>query len=189
MKAPTTQPTTIVLHAGAPRYRWRVHSFRAQILRWMLGKSVQTFTPQKWDLGADGSGDSGAEIARRTDVTREFGEHFAHLFHFFDGGLIDLFLGVEAGAHRPFVEKVKERAGFDESNRFRIGQKIERKFRRNAAIEQLVFRGPGLVHRAFVDFESARIIANQRGSDESVVRVSASVSSGREPGTMRWRWS
>jgi hypothetical protein len=58
-------------------------------------------------FGADGSGDPGAEIARGADVTREFGEHFADLFDFLDGGLVDFFLGVEAGAHRPFVEKVQ----------------------------------------------------------------------------------
>src|SRR6201987_879701 len=73
-------------------------------------------------FGADGGGDSGAEIAGGADVTREFGENFADLLHFLDGGLVDLFLGVEAGAHSPFVEKVQERAGFDEANRFRVGK-------------------------------------------------------------------
>src|ERR1700723_4457910 len=101
-------------------------------------------------FGADGGGDSSAEIAWRADVTREFGEHFADLLHFLDGGLVDFFLGVEAGAHGPFMEKVEERAGFDEANRFRIGQKIEGKPCWNAAIEKLVFRGPGFGHRAFV---------------------------------------
>ena len=116
-------------------------------------------------FGADGGGDSGAEIARGADVTREFGEHFADLFHFLDGGLVDFFLGVEAGAHGPFMEKVEERAGFDEANRFRIGQKIERKLCWNAAIEQFVFCVPRLVHRAFVDFARAQIVADQCGSD------------------------
>src|ERR1700747_2612042 len=85
-------------------------------------------------FGADGSGDSGAEVAWRADTTREFREHFADLFDFLDGGLIDFCLGVEAGAHRPFVEKMQERPGFDEANRFRVGQEIQRKFYWNAAV-------------------------------------------------------
>ena len=89
-------------------------------------------------FGADGGGDVGAEMAGGADVFGELGVDLAELGNFVHAGGIDFFLGVEAGAHRPFVEKVQERAGFDEANRFRVRKKIQRKFCRNAAVEQFV---------------------------------------------------
>jgi len=86
-------------------------------------------------FGADGSGDAGADMARRADVASELGVDFAELGEFVHGGLVDFFLGVEAGAHGPFVDEVEERAGFVEANGFGIGEEIESKFRGDAAIE------------------------------------------------------
>jgi len=63
-------------------------------------------------FGADGSGDAGADVAGRPNVAGEFWVDFAELGEFVHGGSVDFFLGVEAGAHGPFVEKVEERAGF-----------------------------------------------------------------------------
>ena len=54
-------------------------------------------------FGADGRGDAGANVARGADVASEFGMDFAELGDFVHGGLVDFFLGVEAGAHGPFV--------------------------------------------------------------------------------------
>ncbi len=73
-------------------------------------------------LGADGSGNAGAEMAGRADVTCEFGMDFAELGDFVHGGLIDFFLGVKAGAHSPFVEKMEERTGFVEADGLRVGE-------------------------------------------------------------------
>jgi hypothetical protein len=55
---------------------------------------------------ADGSGDAGAEIAWRADVFCELRVDCAELCDFVERGLVDFFLGVEAGAHGPFVKKV-----------------------------------------------------------------------------------
>src|SRR5277367_4152181 len=44
-------------------------------------------------FGADGRGDSGAQDAWRSDVTRELREDFADLGYFVHGGLVDFFLG------------------------------------------------------------------------------------------------
>jgi len=86
-------------------------------------------------LGADGSGDAGSDVARRTDVAGEFGVDFAELGEFVHGGLIDFFLGVEASAHGPFVEKMEERAGFIEANGFGVGENVKSDFERDAAVE------------------------------------------------------
>src|SRR5579871_2851006 len=50
-------------------------------------------------FGADWCRDAGANVAGRTDVAAERGERFAHLAHFLQRRLINLLLGVEAGAH------------------------------------------------------------------------------------------
>src|SRR5580698_8832550 len=71
-------------------------------------------------FGADGRGDSGAQDARWADVTRELREDFTDLSHFVHGGFVDFFLGVEAGAHGPFVEQVEERAGFYQADGFGV---------------------------------------------------------------------
>ena len=64
-------------------------------------------------FGADGGGDVGAEMARGADVAGEFGMDLAELGDFVHGGGVDFFLGVEAGAHGPFVEEMEEGTGFD----------------------------------------------------------------------------
>src|SRR5712692_9691392 len=112
-------------------------------------------------LGADGSGDAGAEMAGRADVTGEFGVDFAELGDFVHGGLIDFFLGVEAGAHGPFVEKMEERAGLVETDGLGVGEEIESDFRGDAAVEELIFRGPSVAHGAVVNFFRARIVSEE----------------------------
>ncbi len=86
-------------------------------------------------FGADGSGDAGADVARGADVTNEFRMDFAELGEFVHGGLVDFFLGVEAGAHGPFVDEVEKRAGFVEANGFGVGEKIEGELRGDTTIE------------------------------------------------------
>ena len=86
-------------------------------------------------FGADGGGDAGAEMAGWADVAGELRMDFAELGDFVHGGGVDFFLGVEAGAHGPFVEEMEERAGFDEANGFGIGKKVESDFGRDAAVE------------------------------------------------------
>jgi len=86
-------------------------------------------------FGADGRGNAGADVAGRTDVFGELGMNAAEFGDFVHGGGVDFFLGIEAGAHGPFVEKVKERAGLDKANSFRVGKKIESDFRRDTAVE------------------------------------------------------
>src|SRR5882762_11088666 len=87
-------------------------------------------------FGADGGGDASADMAGRADVAREFRMDFAELGDFVHGGLVDFFLGVEAGAHSPFVDEMEERAGFVEANGFGVGEEIEGDFRRYATIEE-----------------------------------------------------
>src|SRR5580658_2110535 len=72
-------------------------------------------------FGADRGGDVGAEMARGTDVAGELGVDLAELGDFVHGGGVDLFLGVEAGAHGPFVEKMEEGAAFDQADGFGVG--------------------------------------------------------------------
>src|SRR5580704_16832293 len=116
-------------------------------------------------FGADGSGDAGADVAGRADEFSEFGMDFAELGEFVHGGLVDFFLGVEASAHGPFVEEMEEGAGFVEADGFGVGEKIESDFGRDAAVEELVFCGPGVVHGAVVDFFGARVGGEERGGD------------------------
>ncbi len=96
--------------------------------------------------------------------------NFAELGYFVERGAVDFFLGVEAGAHGPFVEKMKEGAGFDQADGFRVGQNVESDFGRNAPIEKLIFCGPGFGHGAVVEVAGARIIFEKHGRD--VVRLS-----------------
>src|SRR5690242_15168792 len=103
-------------------------------------------------FGADGRGDPGSKMAGRADVAREFRMDFAKLCYFVHRGLKNFFLGIKAGAHGPFVEKMEERAGFVEADRFGVRENIKRDFERYAAIEKLIFGGPGVVHGAFVSF-------------------------------------
>ena len=86
---------------------------------------------------------------------------FAELGDFVHGGVVDFFLGVEAGAHGPFVEEMEEGAGLDEADGLGVGKKIESDFGRDAAIEKMIFGGPGVVHGAFVDFLGPRILREE----------------------------
>src|ERR1700747_2448928 len=90
-------------------------------------------------FGADGRGDSSAKMAGRADVAREFGMDFTKLRDFGHRGLKNFFLGVEAGAHGPFVKQMEERAGFVEADGLGVGENVERDFERDAAVEELVF--------------------------------------------------
>src|SRR5215813_7973149 len=115
---------------------------------------------------ADGSGNTGAEMAGRADVFGELRMDFAELGDFVERCLIDLLLGVEAGAHGPFVEKMEQRARFDQANRFGVGQEIEGDFRRDAPVEKLIFCGPGIVHGAEVNLFCTGVGIEEHGSDE-----------------------
>ena len=66
------------------------------------------YTAEVRAFGADGSGDACAEVARWTDKFGELGMDFAELRDFIERGLIDFLLGVEAGAHGPFMEEMEE---------------------------------------------------------------------------------
>ena len=88
----------------------------------------------------------------------ELGMDLAELGDFVHGGGVDFFLGVEAGAHGPFVEEVEEGAAFDEADGFGVGEEIESDFRRDAFVEEFIFGGPGVVHGAVVEFFGAGIL-------------------------------
>src|SRR6266446_1514490 len=116
--------------------------------REVLGKSSQTLMPQKWEPSVQ----MGVEMPGRADVARKLGMDFAELGDFVHGGLIDFFLSVEAGAHGPFVEEMEERTGFVEADGLGVWQEIESDFRGDAAVEELIFRGPSVAHGAVVNF-------------------------------------
>ncbi len=128
-------------------------------------------------FGADGGGDVGAEVAGGADVFGELGMDLAELGDFVHAGGIDFFLGVEAGAHGPFVEEVEEGSGFDEADGLGVGEEVESDFGRDAFVEELIFGGPGVLHGAVVEFFGAGILREESGSD--VVGV-ASVGEGEE---------
>jgi len=60
---------------------------------------------------------------------------------------------------------VEEGAGFDEADGFGVGEKIENDFERDAAVEELIFCGPCIVHGSVVEFLGARILGEESGSD------------------------
>ena len=91
--------------------------------------------------------------------------NFAELRDLVHRGLVDFFLRIETSAHGPFVQEVKERTGFDEADGFGVGKKVEGEFGFDAAIDELIFCGPGVVHGAIVDFFGARIFLKEHGSD------------------------
>ncbi len=135
--------------------------------RMTLGKSSQTLTPQKWEPSVQMGVVMPARMWQGGPMyLDEFRMDAAELGDFVHGSGVDFFLGVEAGAHGPFVEEMEERAGFDEANGFCVGQKIERDFGADAAIEKCVFGGPGVVHGALIDFACARIFSEQLRCDE-----------------------
>ncbi len=131
-------------------------------------------------FGADGGGDVGAEVARGADVLGELGMDLADLGDFIHRGGVDFFLGVEAGAHGPFVEEVEEGAGLDEANGFGVGEEIEGDFGGDAFVEEFIFGGPGVVHGAVVEFFSTGILGEESGSD--VVGVAGVGESEEGPG-------
>jgi hypothetical protein len=73
-------------------------------------------------FGTNGRGDTGAEMAGRTDIAGELGVDFADLSDFVHGGVVNFFLRVETRAHGPFVEEMEERASFDEPDGLGVGQ-------------------------------------------------------------------
>ena len=89
-------------------------------------------------FGADRRGDSGSYIAGWAYVAGKLRMNFAELREFVHGGAVDFFLGVEASAHGPFVEEVKERAGLHETDCFGVGKNVERDFGGDAPVEKLV---------------------------------------------------
>src|ERR1700756_5660821 len=72
-------------------------------------------------FGANGSADAGSEVAGRAYVFGQLRMNLAELGDFVERGLVDFFLGVEAGAHGPFVKEMEEGAGFYEANGFCVG--------------------------------------------------------------------
>src|SRR6266436_2606690 len=94
----------MVVVGGAPRGEW--------FERARVGEVEPDFdAAEVGALGADGSGDAGADVAGRADIAREFGMDFAELSEFVHGGLVYFFLGIKAGAHGPFVDEMQEGAG------------------------------------------------------------------------------
>jgi len=116
-------------------------------------------------FGADGGGDVGAEVAGGANVFGELGMDLAELGDLIHAGGVDFFLGVEAGAHGPFVEEVEEGAGLDETDGFGVGEEIESDFWLDACIDEFIFGGPGVLHAAVVEFLGARILREESGSD------------------------
>lgn len=93
----------------------------------------------------------------------------AELGNFVQGGAVDFFLGVEAGPHGPFVEKMEQGAGLDQADGFGVGENVECDFRRGTTVEQFVFGAPGFLHGAVVEVAGAGIIFQEHGRD--VVRL------------------
>src|SRR6202171_1704309 len=116
------------------------------------------YAPEVRAFGADGCGDAGADRAGRADVAGELRVDFAELGDFVERGTVDFSLGVEAGAHGPFVEEMEEGTGFDEANGFGVGENVESNFGWDATVEELVLSNPGFTHGAVVEFTGARII-------------------------------
>src|SRR5271167_1260276 len=96
-------------------------------------------------FGAVGGGDVGAEAAGGGVVFGVLGVGLAELGDFVHARGVDFVLGVEAGAHGPFVEEMEEGAGFDEANGFGVGEKIEGDFGLDAGIDEFIFGGPGVL--------------------------------------------
>ena len=88
----------------------------------------------------------------------ELGMDLAELGDFVHAGDVDFFLGVEAGAHGPFVEKMEEGAGLDEADGFGVGEKVKSDFGGDTFIEEFIFGGPGVLHGAVVEFFGAGIL-------------------------------
>ena len=95
--------------------------FEPQMRRGVLGKSNQTLTPQKCEPSVQMGVVMPARMWQGGPMNfASCGWTSRSSCEFVHGGLVDLFLSVEAGAHGPFVEKVEERTGLDEANGFGV---------------------------------------------------------------------
>jgi len=65
------------------------------------------------------------------------------------------------------VEQVEERAGLDQADYFGVGQQVESELAARA-IEEFVLSGPGVGHRAFVDFAACALPRISMGVMKSV---------------------
>src|ERR1700730_10858196 len=109
-------------------------------------------------FGANRRGDAGAKMARGADVASELRVDFTELGDLVKRGFVDFFLSVETSAHGPFVEEVQKGTGFDEADGFGVRENIEGDFGGDAAVEKLIFCGPGVTHGADVDFLFASVV-------------------------------
>ena len=100
-------------------------------------------------------------VPDRPDVPDEHRVHLPHLLDLLHRRLPDLALRVQAGAHRPLVLEVEERAGLLEAHRERIGQHVERDLGAHAVPEQRRARLPLRGDRILEQRVARRVIANQ----------------------------
>ena len=98
--------------------------------------------------------------------------HRAHLLDLVHRGVPDLALRVQAGAHRPLVEQVQQRAGFLEAHRERVGQQVERELRERRRVASSRSRAsPRVASTASVEERVAgRVLADQLGLHDVDVR-------------------
>ena len=74
----------------------------------------------------DRRGHPGSNVTRRTEIAPERRKHGANLLHFFHRSLVNLFLCVEASAHRPFMQEMQQRSGLDQAH---VKMKRHRQYR------------------------------------------------------------
>ena len=79
------------------------------------------YTAEMRAFGADGRGDAGTEMAGWADIAGKFRMHFTDLGDFVHRSVVDFLLGVETGAHGPFVKEMQKRARLDEADGFGVG--------------------------------------------------------------------
>src|SRR5215472_5168791 len=60
---------------------------------------------------------------------------------------------------------MEKRAGFVKADGFCVWENVQSDFEGNAAVEKLIFGGPGVVHSAVVSFLGARIRGEKHGRD------------------------
>ena len=155
------------------------------------GKLRQTGTPQKCVPSVQRGRTRPLRTKQGGPTWRtSCGVHRAHLLDLVHRRLPDLALRVQAGAHRPLVEQVEQRARLLEAHGERVRQHVERELRRDAerrAAARARPRPPRPPRRRARGRPDRRAISS--GSTTSTRAGTVRVSSGREPGTMRWRWS
>src|SRR3974377_1275003 len=131
-----------------------------------VGKIEPDFhTAEVRALGANGRGDSCAQMAWWADVSGKLGLYLSEVRNFIHRGVVDFLLRVEAGAHGPFVQKVEQRTGFDETNGFCVWKDIQGNFRGHAAIEKPILGRPGFLTRALGPGVRARILSEEPRGD------------------------